>query len=157
MKEHQPEVPLSSGLAVQELPSASDDRKPPPPESAVPATGGRAALRDVRRQLTDEELKNPGVQKLLLDMLQETDDEREGLRSYVDRFHDADKTAAVLRETVKTHTAIEIFFGVGVGLGGAIIGLSPFFWGTKPGYGVITGIVGLSLMIGSTIGRAVKK
>lgn len=156
MKEHQPEAP-SSGLSVQARPSASEDRKPPPPDSAVPASGRRAAFRDVRRQLTDEELKNPGVQKLLLDMLQEADDEREGLRPYVDRFYSADKTAAVLREEVKTLTAIEVFFGVGVGLGGAIIGLSPFFWGTKPEYGLITGIVGLGLMIGSTIGRVVKK
>ncbi len=156
MKEQQPEAP-SSGSSVQAPPSASVDRKPPPPDSAVPASGRRAAFRDVRRQLTDEELKNPGVQKLLLDMLQETDDEREGLRYYVDRFHEADKTAAVLREEVKTHTAIEVFFGVGVGLGGAIIGLAPFFWGTKQEYGVITGIVGLGLMIGSTIGRVVKK
>ena len=156
MKEHQPEAP-SSGPSEQALPLASEDRQPPPPDSAVPASGKRAALRDVRRQLTDEELKSPGVQKLLLDMLQEADDEREELRPYVDRFHDANKTAAVLREGLKTHTAIEVFFGVGVGLGGAIIGLSPFFWGMKPLYGGITVIVGLCLMIGSTIGRAVKK
>jgi hypothetical protein len=142
---------------VQAVPSGSVDRRPPPPDSAVAPTGRRAAFRDVRRQLTDEELKNPGVQKLLLDMLQDADDEREGLRPYVDRFHEADKIAAVLREEVKTHTAIEVFFGVGVGLGGAIIGLAPFFWGIKPEYGVITGIVGLGIMIGSTIGRVVKK
>jgi len=156
MTEHQPEAP-SSGPPVQARPSVSEERKAPPPDSAVPASGRRAAFRDVRRQLTDEELKSPGVQKLILDMLQEADDEREGLRSYVDRFHDADKTAAVLREEVRTHTAIEVFFGVGVGLGGAIIGLAPFLWSAKPEYGVITGIVGLGLMVGSTIGRVVKK
>jgi len=94
---------------------------------------------------------------LLLDMLQQAEEEHEGLRSYVNRFHDADKTAAVLMEGMRTHTAIEIFFGVGVGLGGAIIGLSPFFWVMKPEYGFVTGIVGFGLMIGSTIGRVVKK
>ena len=156
MKEHQPEAP-SSGPSEQAPPSVSDDRKPPPLDSSVPASGRRAAFRDVRRQLTDEELKNPGVQKLLLDMLQEADDEREELRSYVDRFHDANKTAAVLREELKTHTAIEVFFGVGIGLGGAIIGLAPFFWGKEPKYGGITAIVGLGLMVGSTLGRTVKK
>lgn len=155
MKEQQPEAP-TSGPPVQASPP-STSREPPPPDSAVPATGRRAAFRDIRRQLTDEELKNPGVQKLLLDMLQESDEEREGLRSYVDRFHTADKASAVLMETVKTHTAIEVFFGVGVGLGGAIIGLAPFFWVSKAEYGVITGIIGLGMMIGSTIGRVVKR
>jgi hypothetical protein len=156
MTEHQPEVPLPDP-GVQARPSPSEEPKPPPLDSSVPSSGRRAAFRDVRRQLTDEELKSPVVQKLLLDMLQEADDERESLRSYVSGFHNADKTAAVLQEQLKTHTAIEVFFGVGVGMGGAIIGLAPFLWGAKTEFGVITGIIGLGLIIGATIGRVVKK
>jgi hypothetical protein len=151
-----PEAP-SLGTSEQSPPLPSGRRESTPPESVVPASGKRSAFRDVRRQLTDDELKNSGVQKLLLDMLQESDDERERLTSYVDRFHDADKVAAVLREEVKTHTKIEVFFGVGVGLGGTIIGLSPFFWGIKIEYGIITAFVGFLAMIGSTIGKLVKK
>lgn len=147
----------SLGPQGQAKPTASDIVKAPPPDSAVPASGRRAAFRDVRRQLTDEELKSSGVQKLLLDMLQDADDEREMLRSYVSLFHDADKTAAVLSEHVKTQTSVEVFFGVGVGLGGAIIGLAPFLWAFKPEYGIITGLVGLGLMIGATSGRIVKR
>ena len=156
MIEYQPEAPLP-GPPVQARPSPSEEPKAPPSDSAVPSSGRGAAFRDVRRQLTDEELKSPGVQKILLDMLQEADDERENLTSYVSGFHNADKNAAVLQERLKTHTAIEVFFGVGVGLGGAIIGLAPFLWGAKPEYGVITGIIGLGLMIGATVGRVVKK
>jgi len=156
MSENQPEAP-NSGPPLQQRAPDSDNPAAPPPESAVPATGRRAAFRDVRRQLTDEELKGPGVQKLLLDMLQEADDDREGLRSYVDRFHEADKKTAILSGQVNTNTTIEVFFGVGVGLGGAIIGLAPFFWDAKPEYGVITGLVGLGLIVGSTIGRLVKR
>lgn len=126
-------------------------------DSSNPASGRRAAFRDVRRQLTDDELKSSGVQKLLLDMLQEADDEREGLRAYVSAFHTADKTAAVLDIQVKARDALDVFFGVGVGLGGAIIGLVPFFWGVKPEYGIVTGIVGLGLTIGVTVGRGVIK
>jgi hypothetical protein len=151
MPEELTEAP-SSGPEVQMKPSASEVSKAPPSDSAVPASGRRAAFRDVRRQLTDEELSSPGVQKLLLDMLQDTDEERETLRSYVGLFHEADKSAAVLSERVRTQTAVEVFFG----LGGAIVGLSPFFWGDKPEYGAITGLVGLGLMIGATIGRIVK-
>lgn len=143
--------------SVQESPPTSDHPKPPPEDSAVPALGRRAAFRDVRRQLSDEELTNPGVQKLLLDILQESDDERDRLTPYIDRYHEADKTAEVLREKIRTNTAIEVFFGVGVGLGGAIIGLTPFFWDNSPAHGAITGIVGFFLMTGSTVGRLLKK
>lgn len=156
MPEEQTEAP-SPGPEVQMKPAASEESKVPPADSSVPASGRRAAFRDVRRQLTDDELKSSGVQKLLLDMLQEADDERETLRSYVGRFHEADKTSAVLREHVKIQTAIEVLFGVGVGLGGTTIGLAPFLWGLKSEYGIITGLVGLCLMIGATAGRVVKR
>jgi hypothetical protein len=129
----------------------------PPPASDNPASGRRAAFRDVRRQLTDDELKSSGVQKLLLDMLLEADDEREGLRSYISAFHTADKTAAVLGMQVKAQEALDIFFGVGVGLGGTVIGLVPFFWGVNPEYGIVTGIVGIGLAIGATVGRGIFK
>ena len=124
---------------------------------SVPASGRRAAFRDVRRELTDAELSGPGVLKLLLDNLEEAWAEIEKLRSYVTRFHEADKKAAVLTEKVTAVTAIEILFGVGVGLGGTIIGLTPYFYSVKPEYGQITALVGLTMMIGSAIGRIVKK
>jgi hypothetical protein len=90
-------------------------------------------------------------------MLEDADHEREELRPYLDRFHEADKTASVLRGQISTNTTIEVFFGVGVGLGGTIIGLAPFFWDIKLAYGATTGIVGLCLIIGSTAGRLVKR
>lgn len=156
MPEEQTEAP-SLEPQVQVKPAASEEVKVPPPDSSVPVSGRRAAFRDVRRQLTDDELKSSGVQKLLLDMLQEADDERETLRSYVGLFHEADKTSAVLGEHVKTQTTIEVLFGVGVGLGGAIMGLAPFLWELKSEYGVITGLVGLCLIIGATAGRVIKR
>ena len=122
-------------------------------DSDNPVSGRRAVFRDVRRQLTDDELQSSGVQKLLLDMLQEADNEREGLRAYVSAFHTADKTAAILGVQVKSQDAIDIFFGVGIGLGGTVIGLIPFFWGIKSEYGIVCGMVGLGLIIGATIGR----
>jgi hypothetical protein len=143
---------------LEAKPTTSTESVAPPPDSSNPTTSGRrAAFRDVRRQLTDDELKSSGVQKLLLDNLLEADDEREELRVYVNLFHEADKTAAVLAIQVKAQDALDVFFGVGVGLGGAVIGLVPFFLGVKPEYGIVCGIVGLGLMIGATIGRGVIK
>lgn len=156
MPEQLTEAP-SSGQEAQVKPAPSDISKAPPADSAVPASGRRVAFRDVRRQLTDDELTSPGVQKLLLDMLEDADEEKETLRSYIGLYHEADKRAAVFSENLKSQTSVEVFFGVGVGLGGAIIGLAPFLWGDKPEYGAITGIIGLGLVIGATIGRIVKK
>lgn len=147
----------TTGIAAQETPPPHALPNSPPSESGVAATGGRAAFRDIRPQLTDDELKQPGVQKLLLAMLQESDDERVGLKEYVGLYHDADKQAAVLGERVKRHNALDIFFGAGVGLGGTIIGLTPYLGDQDPVRGMITAFVGLALVIGATVGRIVQR
>lgn len=156
MADKQTEAP-TPGPSSQSEPAPSQEPETPPSDSAVPAFGKRAAFRDLRRQLTEEELKNSGVQKLLLEMLKEADDNLEELRSFENQFHETDKKAAVLKEQLKTHNVIEIFFGIGVGLGGAIIGLTPFLWTARPAYGVIALVVGCGLMIGSAIGRIIRR
>lgn len=120
-------------------------------------TGRRLSLSKVRRQLTDEELSSPGIQKLLLDILEEAENERDNLKNYVSSYYEADKKAAVLGEKLVKDKKIDVFFGVGVGLGGAILGLIPFLGKDEPLYGLICGIIGLALIIGSSIGRLIIK
>ena len=120
----------------------------------------RQAFRDIRRQLSDEELTQPGVQKLILDELERSDSECEELRTYSDRFHQVDKRAAVLEEKLRADRAIEIAFGVGTALGGAILGLSPYFWelfapDRVPGT-IVLGL-GLAIMAGATLARVIKR
>jgi len=122
-----------------------------PPRSRRPSFGG------IRRQLTDDELQSSGINKLLLDILEEAEASRDEYRSYLDAYHAADKRAAVLGEKLNKERAIDVFFGVGVGLGGAILGLSPFFMDKGIIYGVICLIIGFCLIIGTSIGRVVKK
>jgi hypothetical protein len=121
----------------------------------VPASG-RQAFRDIRRQLTDHDLASPGVQKLLLDELERSEAQCEILNGYVERFHIADKRAAVLEEKNRTVVALEVVFGVGVGVGCAIIGLSPLLWPQQPN-GWIALAVGVLLVLGTSIARVVKK
>ena len=125
-------------------------------QNQVPPTGKRQALRNVKKQLTDEELTQSGTQKMLLEMLEESESEKDNIKSYVTSFYEADKKAAILGEKINTVKSIEIFFGVGVGLGGAIFGLAPFFWAKDSSYGLICLMIGLCLTIGASIGRAVK-
>jgi hypothetical protein len=107
--------------------------------------------------MTDEELTNPGVQKLIIDELEQSDAKCSELEDYVERYYEADKRAAVLEEKVRTVTAIEICFGVGTAFGGVILGLAPFFWNLGPPYGQISLIVGLGLIIGGTVARVAKR
>jgi hypothetical protein len=122
-----------------------------PPRSRRPSFGA------IRRQLTETELQSPAVQKLLLDMLEEAEASRDEYKSYVEAFHAADKRAAVLGEKLSATRSVDVFFAVGLGLGGAILGLSPFFWGQGTLYGVLCLIVGFGLIGGATAGRLVKR
>lgn len=143
------------------LVSQKKEEKPNLPQnnndSGVPTSGKRAAFKDIRRQITETELTNPGVQKLLLDMLEEADMKRGEAEVFIERFHEADKKASILEEKLISNQTIEIFFGVGVGLGGTIIGLSPFFLSLGNAYGIVCVVLGLALLVGAVIGRVFKK
>ncbi|HUW61910.1 MAG TPA: hypothetical protein VMZ06_12995, partial [Candidatus Bathyarchaeia archaeon] len=143
------EAPISGAFHQEKASDAESSR--PPSDGGVPASGRRAAFRDVKRQLSDEELKSSGVQRLLLDMLEQADEALGSLQPYVERFHAADKSVAVMTERLRRNTTLEVFFGVGVGLGGAIIGLAPFFWTQSPQYGQVTAIIGFLLAVGATV------
>jgi hypothetical protein len=132
--------------------------KPSAPTSleASPASGRRHALRELRRELSDDDLKSPGTQKMLLDELGRADAECESLRSFVPLYHEADKHAAVLEERLRTHTALEVMFGVGVGIGGALIGVAPSIWDSQP-QGYLALGLGTVLLVGAAVGRVVKR
>lgn len=114
--------------------------------SALAPTGRRQAFRAIRRHLSDDELSSPGVQRLILEDLERAESERSELQKYVDRFHEADKIAAVLRERVGAVQSLDIMFGVALGLGGTLIGMA-----TTAGWQV--GIVGGLLMLAGVIAR----
>jgi hypothetical protein len=124
--------------------------------SAVATTSKRIVFKEIRRQLQETDLSSPGVQKMLLDELERAEAQCDVLEGYVDRYHQADKRAAVLEEKLRTQTALEIFFGVGLALGGAIIGLAPLFW-DQTFKGPIALTIGMILVLGSAVGRIVKR
>ena len=126
------------------------------PAATAPPSGRRLAFGEIKRQLSEEDLKSPGVQKLLLDDLERAESECEIMQGYIERYHDADKRAAVLEERVRSGTAIEIMFGIGVGLGGTIMGIAPMFWSEQP-KGWIALMIGGLLIVGASIARVVKR
>jgi hypothetical protein len=127
----------------------------PPPQT--PATG-RLALRNITRQLTEADLGTPGVQKLLVDLLERSDEENISLRNYMDLFHAKDKEAAILAADLRTNRALEIFFAAGLAFGGIIAGLAGYFWAKKePDHiaGTIALVVGVGMLVASIFARLV--
>jgi hypothetical protein len=124
------------------------------PEStptSVPATG-RPAFRQLKRELSDEDLAGPGARKWILEMLLTAETDRDEYKAYVTRYYEMATRAAVLDEKLKANETNEIMFTVGVGVGGAIIGLTPIFW-DQGSNGIITLAVGVLLAVGALVGR----
>jgi hypothetical protein len=124
--------------------------------TATETTGRRQVFRDIRRQLDEVDLASKGVQKLLLNELETSEGDCETLRAYVERYHEADKRAAVFEERLKTNTGTEIMFAVGLAVGGALIGWSATLWDATS-KGPVALAIGFALVAGSGIAKAVKR
>jgi hypothetical protein len=124
---------------------------------AVPSSGRRQAFKEIRRELAENDLASTGVQKMLLEELQLAEDKCEVLESYVDRFHEADKKAAILSEKLVAQKAFDVLFNVSFGVGCAIIGLAPFFWDMKGSAGPLSLVVGIILAGGATAASVARR
>jgi hypothetical protein len=123
-------------------------------------TTGRQVFRNLGRQLTDAELASPGVQKLLLDDYEHAEQRAAEMESYVNRFHDADKRAAILEEKLRADRSNEVMSTVGVALGGAILGLAPWVFDLfkpKTAPGIIAMGLGIVMMAGAALGRMMRR
>jgi hypothetical protein len=142
------------------IPAQAQQRDPPkdgstPPLNA-PQSGRRQAFQDLKRGLTDTELASTGTQKLLLDMLECAEAERDEYKQFVGKFHEADKRTGVLEEKQQTNRTNEVMFGVMVGVGGTAIGLAPAIWdnGARgPLWCILCAGVGLALIGGASFAR----
>lgn len=128
----------------------------PDPRPSVASTGKRQAFQDLKRQLTEQDLSNPGTQKLILEMLSIAEADRDECKGYVDEFHRVDKEAAVLREKLRGDRLNELMFTVGVGVGCAAIGLAPFFWDKENNRGLVCLVIGAVLVAVFSVLRAVR-
>jgi hypothetical protein len=124
---------------------------------SVPSSGRRQAFKEIRRELAENDLASPGVQKMLLEELQLAEDKCEVLESYVDRFHEADKRAAILSEKLAAQKAFDVLFDASFGVGCAIIGLAPFFWEMKGPAGPLSLAVGIILACGATVASVIRR
>lgn len=151
-----PEAPNQAiGAPSQEAAQAAPQ---PVPDSRleVPAVGSRLSIRDIRRQLTEEELRQTGVQKLLIEDFERAEKECLRLQEYEAKFHESDKRVGVLEEKLKVNLATDIISGVGIAGGASIMSLAPYFWDATTRKGAIALVVGFLFIVGSVIAQAVK-
>lgn len=126
------------------------------PEPAK-AKARRKALSNLRRELSDQELTSPAVQKLLLDEIDRLEEDNTELVGYRGRFYESDKRAAVLEQKSRVSVAYEIISLSCITVGGAAIGYAPSAWTVEQqpsGYMFL--VFGIVLVIGGVVAKAVK-
>ncbi len=127
---------------------ATSDMEPREGGSAQGNRKGRQALSNVRRELSEEEISSPAVQRMLLDELDRLETEAGELREFKDRFYSADKDAAVLRERLRASVARDS----GLAIGAAMLGLVPSLWAFQPIGWVVTAL-GVSLVVFALVAK----
>lgn len=139
----------------------SEDQEVAPEDTGepvhIPHVKGRKAFSKLRRELTDEELSSPAVQRMLLDDIERLEKETEKLGGYQDRYYVAETKAAVLNEKLKVNVAHDVIFGVCLTVGSAIVGFAPSLWLPDKPYGWIAIGLGMSLIIGGIASKVVKR
>ncbi|WP_157739317.1 hypothetical protein [Herbaspirillum sp. meg3] len=118
-------------------------------------TSGRKSFAKLRRELSDEELSSPAVQRMLIDEIERLDAERSDLASFRGKFHEADKSAAILEEKFKGKISIEIIHIACITVGAAALGYAPSIWQMQP-TAWMTGIFGVVLIVAGLAAKAVK-
>lgn len=109
---------------------------------------------NIRREITEDDLKSPAVQRILLSEVDKLQSQVSDLEIIQSKFHLADKKSAILEEKLKSTNSHEILYSVTITIGSVIIGLSPTIWDKK--YGWIAIAIGSFLIVGGIISKAIK-
>jgi hypothetical protein len=125
------------------------------PPLATKGTSGRKSFAKLRRELSDDELASPAVQRMLIDEIERLDSERIDLSSFRTKYHDSDKRVGVLEEKFKGKIAIEIIHVACITVGAAALGYAPSIWQNQP-TAWMAAIFGLVLVLAGLVARAVK-
>ena len=100
-------------------------------------------LSGLNRQLTEDDLKSPGVRKLLLGQLDEYETCKNKLSKTMENFHIKDKETAVLAEKLRSYVCFDWIYTSLLSVGSILIG----YYASQPSQGKIL----LGLGIGSLI------
>jgi hypothetical protein len=123
------------------------------PITTEEAPKSHRAFSRLKRELSDDELNSPGVQKLLLDYLAQADEEITTLKSFRDRFYETDKKNGILQEKLTANDAAEVVSTGSIAVGAAALGYAPSLWTSQPTgwlaltFGAVLTVVGISAKV----------
>lgn len=103
---------------------------------------------NVKRELSDDELNSPAVQKLLLNDNYRMEQEIENLKGLESSYHTRDKEAAILEEKLKQSKGSEVLYTACETVGSLLAGVSAIYWDNK---GWIILVCGVGLVFGGII------
>jgi hypothetical protein len=126
----------------------------PVTEEEVPKS--HRAFSRLKRELSDDELNSPGVQKLLLEYLAQAEEEITELKSYQDRYHEVDKKNAVLEEKQKADVVAEFLSTGTIAVGAAALVYGPSEWSHQPS-GTISLVFGGVLTLVGILAKVIRK
>jgi len=104
----------------------------------------------LKRELSQEDLSQPGVQKMLLGELDKLEEEKSELTPYRDKYYETKLQLGITQEKLKTSDAADIVYGAMMTMGALILGYTPSAWDpNKPtgylclGVGIVIVIIGI--------------
>ncbi|MEG6524880.1 hypothetical protein [Bordetella bronchiseptica] len=118
-------------------------------------SSSRKSLSKLRRELTDDELSSPAVQRMLVDEIERLDVERNQLVEFRDKFYDSKTRIGVLEEKFTGKMAIEVIHVACNTVGAAALGYAPSIWDKQP-MAWLFAIFGTILVVMSLIAKVIK-
>jgi len=136
--------------------------EPQPDDSgALPVQGAtaktRAALSRLKRELNEEELSTPGVQKMLIAEVERLDSENGELACFRDKFYTAERAGAVLTQKLNEKRAAEIISTACTVLAGAAFGYVPAVWSQETATAAVAIVVGVVLLGAGIAARVIRQ
>jgi serine phosphatase RsbU (regulator of sigma subunit) len=115
----------------------------------------RRVFSRLKRELTQDEMCEPGVQKMILQDHERIEGENRELQAFRDKYYDASAKLAVLETERRRSVAWEVLSSGCLAIGAAAIGFAPVMWSSQPGgwYALMFGAVVLLIGIVSRFFR----
>ncbi|MBD8900010.1 hypothetical protein [Rhodanobacter sp. DHG33] len=108
-------------------------------------TSAKRALSGVELRLTSEELRQPGVQKLLIDRLYGAEQEIESLKRLRSDFHSTRELLIEAQSAQKRYTSLDALQSTLLGVGCLVLGFLPTVWGRWQEFALVL-VAGLGLL-----------
>ncbi len=121
----------------------------------TPVFKTRKALSRLKRELSEDDLATPGVQKMLVEELERAEEENRELEAFRNKFYTADKNLAVSEEKQKHWLSMEIISTGCIAIGAAALVYVPEAWKTQPN-GWIALIFGGVLTLVGIVAKAIR-